>query len=506
MKRLCLLFAPSLGFLVGLAGCHSPSVTAVSLNHYCDHKFPFLYDPCKDQEGIPFYLPKPLLIVAKNFRNIEETKVGLTDSVPIPTGFDKQADFANLSATASFNFDGGGAKGDAAASGADSVAPPGTTKKASQAADGTPNPPSDTNLPPASTSEKSAAYTYSENAPHVTPHDVPSDGLAPNTFFTYHIVFVPDMTQKYGLKIKGGPGEIRAAMNLVNGWQFTGLGPYYMKDSSTAQDVMASGIAARLGGQAVADVLKGVAGLSGRGVLNSATVDAGAPQVQSLARTISELPREQFPVMALPNFAEIHVYEASLTPDGQMEWHEITNLSFNRDYIGGSRTKVTFQEPATPPNPGTTPATPAAKGAAAADASKPQSAVPGETGTQAGLTDAARSAQQTVATQAVANLLGLPANHPALVQGIPATTAQRKVGPRQGLLARHFNKPHTGLAAAPAPAVMINNNAVPAAPVALPANGAAPGAVITPPDNSAGPGPAVPSASGPRPIVRSPAS
>ena len=45
-------------------------------SHYCDHKFAFLYDPCKEPEGIPFYLPKPLLIVAKNFRNIEETKVG----------------------------------------------------------------------------------------------------------------------------------------------------------------------------------------------------------------------------------------------------------------------------------------------------------------------------------------------------------------------------------------------------------------------------------------------
>ena len=90
--------------------------------------------------------------------------------------------------------------------------------------------------------------------------DVPSDGLAPNTFFTYHIDFVPDLTQKYGLKVSGGVGEFRAAMNLVNGWQFTGLGPYYMKDSSTAQDVMASGIAARLGGQAVQDVLKGSLG------------------------------------------------------------------------------------------------------------------------------------------------------------------------------------------------------------------------------------------------------
>src|SRR5262249_12182922 len=126
MRRFRLFLAPLIGLPVALAGCHSPSVTAVSLNHYCDHKFPFLYDPCKDQEGIPFYLPKPLLIVAKNFRNIEESKVGLTDSAPIPTGFDHQADFANLSAMASFNFDGGGG-------GTDS--PAGTTKNSAQAGD-----------------------------------------------------------------------------------------------------------------------------------------------------------------------------------------------------------------------------------------------------------------------------------------------------------------------------------------------------------------------------------
>jgi hypothetical protein len=62
-----------------ITGCHHPSITAVSLNpHYCDHKFAFLYNPCKELEGIPFYLPKPLLIVAKNFRNIEETKPGFS--------------------------------------------------------------------------------------------------------------------------------------------------------------------------------------------------------------------------------------------------------------------------------------------------------------------------------------------------------------------------------------------------------------------------------------------
>ncbi len=35
-------------------------------------------------------------------------------------------------------------------------------------------------------------------------------GVELDSFFTYQIVFVPDLTQKYGLRITGGAGEIRA--------------------------------------------------------------------------------------------------------------------------------------------------------------------------------------------------------------------------------------------------------------------------------------------------------
>ena len=108
----------------------------------------------------------------------------------------------------------------------------------------------------ASTASKSGQHLFSADGAPLSPNVAPSDGLAPDTFFTYQIVFVPDLTQKYReLTVKeGGVGEIRAAMNLVNGWQFTGIGPYYMKDSSTAQNILSAGISTRLGGQAVADV------------------------------------------------------------------------------------------------------------------------------------------------------------------------------------------------------------------------------------------------------------
>jgi hypothetical protein len=329
--------------LIGMTGvqtgCHHPTVTAVSLApHVCDQRCSLLRGCHDDPEGIPFYLPKPLLIVSKNFRNIEDAKVGLTDSPPIPNTFDDQSKYADLNARTNFNFDGTGASTATDASG-------GGKAPAALAADPTnPPDPGATKIPPASTASKSGAYAYSPNPPNVTPHDVPSDGLAPNTFYTYQIVFVPDLTQKYGLKIKGGVGEIRAAMNLVNGWQFTGLGPYYMKDSSTAQDVMASGIAARLGGQAAQDVLKGVAGLTSGGKAPG-TVPANAPRLQSLARTIEELKQEAHPLMTIPNYAEIYVYEATLGPDGQMVWCEIVGKPFDRHYIGQGKVAAGYATP-----------------------------------------------------------------------------------------------------------------------------------------------------------------
>lgn len=285
------------------AGCQHPTITAVSLSeaHY------------GKQSGIPFYLPKPLLIIAKNFRAIEEAKVGLTDSAPIPTGFDDQAKYADLNARTNF----AGLNGTDANGGGD-------TQNG-----GTP----DTGT---TTAEKSSPHVYTSDGPPITPREAPSDGLAPATFYTYHIVFVPDLTQKYGLKVKGGVGEIRAAMNLVNGWQFTGLGPYYMKDSSTAQNVLASGIAARLGASGVADVVNSIADLSGK--LQDATVSADDQRVQRLAKSIEALPLERA-CMTLPNFAEIHVFEARIGMDGQMEWCEIANLSFDRQYLGAEVTE-----------------------------------------------------------------------------------------------------------------------------------------------------------------------
>jgi hypothetical protein len=80
----------SIGTLLLIAAggcyCHQFEITTVSLSHPGE--------PC----GLPFYLPKPLLIIAKNFRNIEERTDGLTDPVTIPNTFDSQSGYADLKA------------------------------------------------------------------------------------------------------------------------------------------------------------------------------------------------------------------------------------------------------------------------------------------------------------------------------------------------------------------------------------------------------------------------
>jgi hypothetical protein len=315
-----------LGLAVGSEGCKHPSVTAVSLNpHTCGHKFAFLYDPCKEPEGIPFYLPKPLLIISKNFRNIEETKVGLTDGAPIPNFFDDQAKYADLNARTNFSgLDGSAATGTA-------IAAPAQTFPTAPA----------TNLASAA-----SAHVYSGTGAPVSPGVAPSDGLKPETFYTYHIIFVPDLTQKYGLRIKGGAGEIRAAMNLVNGWQFTGLGPYYMKDSSTAQNTLAGGITANLAASGVANVVKAAASLRGTPGMgktqSDVAPDKGQEQkdisiekAQALVDMIQKL-RPSF--VPIPGFAEISIYEPYISPEGTMEWKLLAEKQFTREVMGTSLT------------------------------------------------------------------------------------------------------------------------------------------------------------------------
>ena len=167
-------------------GCCHPSVTAVPMSPWNQHD---------KHHGIPFYLPKPLLVVSKNVRYVEEAKVGLTTSAPIPGVFDDQSKYADVNSRSQFDGTGGGGGG---------------TSTVTNNLNATPGGP--------------APVLHGTGDIPLSPKEAPKDGLTPDVFYTYQIVFVPDLSQKYGLKVKGVAGEIRAAMNLVNGWMFTGDG------------------------------------------------------------------------------------------------------------------------------------------------------------------------------------------------------------------------------------------------------------------------------------------
>src|SRR5258708_60383 len=88
--------------------------------------------------GIPFYLPKPLLVISKNFYHVEEPKVGLAGPAPIPDSFDKQETYANLSLQGSFSRTSsstGGSGTTAGRTAADVPGAPGTTAADATSAD-----------------------------------------------------------------------------------------------------------------------------------------------------------------------------------------------------------------------------------------------------------------------------------------------------------------------------------------------------------------------------------
>jgi hypothetical protein len=191
-RRILLCFG--LGNLVVIGGCsrhqESPMITAIGLSpgNRCD------------PPGIPYYLPKPRLVVATNVWHIDESKVGLTGPVPIPGGFDNQAAYADIKANVTVPSSPGG-KGKAATA-IEAAKVTGAETSNAKLIEG-----------------PGASYVNEQMTPS-SEADF-SEGVGMDSFFTYQIIFVPDLTQKYGLQITGGAGEFRADMNMVNGWMHT---------------------------------------------------------------------------------------------------------------------------------------------------------------------------------------------------------------------------------------------------------------------------------------------
>jgi len=314
-----------------LAGCVHPSITAVNLTNP------------NEPEGIPYYLPKPYLIVSKNIRYIPTPTVGLTQTAPIPNTFDAAANQAAQAGAGNGNANAGGGKvagtnnvtaGGGSAKGA---AAKGAAAKGSNASDGNASGgagSSDTNTNKSADAPAASALSSQVLGPAsiavVPPASIP-DGLTPETFYTYQIVYLPDLTQKYGLRVKGGVGEMRATLNMVNGWMFTGPGPVYFHDSSTAETVSAYGSAVSGVLESAASFVSSIYGIPAIG--GSPTVN-GNKVLQGQSKGIE-------------NFAQLWVYEPVLVPDAtvvggkRMDWRLLPNvsaptISLNRDIVAAS--------------------------------------------------------------------------------------------------------------------------------------------------------------------------
>jgi len=301
-------------------------------------------------KGIPYYLPKPYLIISKNIRYIPTPTVGLTQTVPIPSTFDGSAATPIEKGTISQNGTNTSSKG---TQDVKPSKPPTSTNTATLTSGGkqgagtgkapkpTPGTPKKTatETPTSAGTDKSSVDSNSGTAYGsqvfgpasiaVVPPASISDGLIPQEFYTYQIVYIPDLTQKYGLRIKGGSGEFRATENFVNGWMHTGPGPFYMRDSFTAQSVQAVG-------QAVSDIggTLGQVALSAMGVPSfpkaSGGTNAAAKLTSGAGTTISD-------------YAQIFVFEPVLTKhpnaEATVEWRQLAGLpSFKREWIELERT------------------------------------------------------------------------------------------------------------------------------------------------------------------------
>ena len=132
--------------------------------------------------------------------------------------------------------------------------------------------------------------------------------------------------------------------------------------------------------------------------------------------------------MPLVNFAEIHVFEPHLTPDGRMEWCEIVNLNFNRDYLGA---KTVTREPKV-----ALPVAPAKKdGEAGAGL---QSGVLQAAGDPPG--PAAANPSDAVVQSALGAVFGVPANSPAFTAGAAGGFQSGALGGAAGVPAGGVNQ------------------------------------------------------------------
>jgi len=355
-KRL-LQFTCAFSSIILFCGCAHTKITAINLGDTNDVR-----------HAIPYYLPKAYLFVSKNIRYIPAPTVGLTQTALIPNAFDsgqpapakpgssettkpsgKPPAKSNTGQSKQTSGNSANSGNEANNSGAED---PPQASAGNEQVDPTPESKIDAKPTTAPAGSKDTNSAPQEAAGPVTnqqvfgppsimvvpPGSIP-DGLLPETFYTYQIVYLPDLKQKYGLKIKAGVGEMRSTFNLVNGWMFTGPGPLYLKDSSTSQNTAAAGEAVSSVFQSAANLATSIYGGPAGAV---AKTTAGAIKAQA-----APIPTRAVFSGILTNYAELWVYEIRLTSDGNLEFHPVsTNLPFisvNRDMVEMQRSTPTAE-------------------------------------------------------------------------------------------------------------------------------------------------------------------
>lgn len=58
-------------------------------------------------------------------------------------------------------------------------------------------------------------------------------------FFSFQVIYLPDLTQKYGMEILSRTGTIDTTVTLIDGWKFTGLN--LKADAKTSETIQAIG-------------------------------------------------------------------------------------------------------------------------------------------------------------------------------------------------------------------------------------------------------------------------
>jgi hypothetical protein len=116
---------------------------------------------------------------------------------------------------------------------------------------------------------------------------------------------------------------------------FTGLGPFYLKDSSTAQNILASGVFADFAGAGAANVINSVANLSKAFHQGP----AGGQSIAAYRALLEALRGESRPLTDHCLQAEIHVFEPFVTPEGGTAWREINTSAthFEGLLLGANR-------------------------------------------------------------------------------------------------------------------------------------------------------------------------